>query len=152
MSKHKQNNDGIYFLGESSTDVTGSQYLVQFGGKKILLECGLYQSKSNSYLDSYKINSKKFGFKPSEIDYLFVAHPHVDHCGLIPRLVAQGFNGKIITTPNTAAVMKSLLFNCAFIVADEARILSKRYSRNYSPIYNEDDVSKTLQLIKVSVQ
>ena len=111
MSKHKQNNDGIYFLGESSTDVTGSQYLVQFGGKKILLECGLYQSKSNSYLDSYKINSKKFGFKPSEIDYLFVAHPHVDHCGLIPRLVAQGFNGKIITTPNTAAVMKSLLFN-----------------------------------------
>lgn len=56
MSKHKQNNDGIYFLGESSTDVTGSQYLVQFGGKKILLECGLYQSKSNSYLDSYKIN------------------------------------------------------------------------------------------------
>ena len=67
MSKHKQNNDGIYFLGESSTDVTGSQYLVQFGGKKILLECGLYQSKSNSYLDSYKINSKKFGFKPSEI-------------------------------------------------------------------------------------
>lgn len=148
MSKHKQNNDGIYFLGESSTDVTGSQYLVQFGGKKILLECGLYQSKSNSYLDSYKINSKKFGFKPSEIDYLFVAHPHVDHCGLIPRLVVQGFNGKIITTPNTAAVMKSLLFNCAFIVADEARILSKRYSRNYSPIYSEDDVSKTLQLIK----
>lgn len=61
MSNNKQNNDGIYFLGESSTDVTGSQYLVQFGGKKILLECGLYQSKSNSYLDSYKINSKKFG-------------------------------------------------------------------------------------------
>lgn len=79
---------------------------------------------------------------------MFVAHPHVDHCGLIPRLVAQGFKGKIITTPNTAAVMKSLLFNCAFIVADEARILSKRYSRNYSPIYSEDDVSKTLQLIK----
>lgn len=148
MSKHKQNNDGIYFLGESSVDVTGSQYLVQFGDKKILLECGLYQSKSNSYLDSYKINSKKFAFKPDEIDYLFVAHPHIDHCGLIPRLVAQGFNGKIIATTKTAAVMKSLLFNCAFIVADEARILSKRYNRNYSPIYSEDDVSKTLQLIE----
>ena len=148
MSKHKQNNDGIYFLGESSVDVTGSQYLVQFGDKKILLECGLYQSKSNSYLDSYKINSKKFAFKPDEIDYLFVAHPHIDHCGLIPRLVAQGFNGKIIATTKTAAVMRSLLFNCAFIVADEARILSKRYNRNYSPIYSEDDVSKTLQLIE----
>lgn len=149
MSKHKQNNDGIYFLGESSVDVTGSQYLVQFGDKKILLECGLYQSKSNSYLDSYKINSKKFAFKPDEIDYLFVAHPHIDHCGLIPRLVAQGFNGKIIATTKTAAVMRSLLFNCAFIAADEARILSKQHNRNYSPIYNEDDVSKTLQLIEV---
>lgn len=149
MAKHKQNNDGIYFLGESSTDVTGSQYLVKFGDKKILLECGLYQSKSNSYLDSYKINSKKFAFKPNEIDYLFVAHPHIDHCGLIPRLVAQGFNGKIIATKKTAAVMKSLLFNCAYIVADEARILSKRYNRDYPPLYTEDDVCKSLKLIEV---
>lgn len=91
MSKHKQNNDGIYFLGESSTDVTGSQYLVQFGGKKILLECGLYQSKSNSYLDSYKINSKKFGFKPSEIDYLFVFR-HI-----IPPLLLFVYNSRYET-------------------------------------------------------
>ena len=98
MTKKKRNADGIYFIGESSVDVTGSQYLVTFDDKKILLECGLYQSKSNSYLDSYKINSKKFKYKPSEIDYLFVAHPHIDHCGLIPRLVSQGFTGKIITT------------------------------------------------------
>ena len=130
MTKKKRNADGIYFIGESSIDVTGSQYLVTFDDKKILLECGLYQSKSNSYLDSYNVNTKKFKYKPSEIDYLFVAHPHIDHCGLIPRLVSQGFNGKIITTKNTAAVMKSLLLNCAFIVADEARILSKKYKRD----------------------
>jgi metallo-beta-lactamase family protein len=148
MAKIKQNTDGVYFLGESSADVTGSQYLVQFGGKKILLECGLYQSKSNSYLDSYKINSKKFAFNPSEIDYLFVGHAHIDHCGLIPRLVAQGFKGKIITTKKTAAIMKSLLFNCSFIIADEARILSKRYNRDYSPIYNEDDVCNALKLVE----
>lgn len=144
----KQNKDGIYFLGESSVDVTGSQYLVSFGGKKILLECGLYQSKSNSFLDSYRINSRKFEFKPSEIDYLFVAHTHIDHCGLIPRLVKQGFNGKIIATKNTAAVMKSLLFNCAYIVADEARVLSKRYGREYLPLFDEDDVVDTLKLIE----
>ena len=149
MTKKKRNADGIYFIGESSVDVTGSQYLVTFDDKKILLECGLYQSKSNSYLDSYKINSKKFKYKPSEIDYLFVAHPHIDHCGLIPRLVAQGFAGKIITTKNTAAVMKPLLLNCAFIVADEARILSKKYQRDYQPLYSEKDVYKTLSLIEI---
>lgn len=149
MSKKKRNADGIHFIGESSIDVTGSQYLVTFDGKKILLECGLYQSKSNSYLDSYNINTRKFKYKPSEIDYLFVAHPHIDHCGLIPRLVAQGFSGKIITTKNTAAVMKPLLLNCAFIVADEARVLSKKYHRDYQPLYNEKDVYKTLSLIEV---
>lgn len=149
MTKKKRNADGIYFIGESSVDVTGSQYLVTFDDKKILLECGLYQSKSNSYLDSYKINSKKFKYKPSEIDYLFVAHPHIDHCGLIPRLVSQGFVGKIITTKNTAAVMKPLLLNCAFIVAEEARILSKKYKRDYQPLYDEKDVYKALSLIEV---
>jgi len=149
MSKKKINGDGIYFTGESSNDVTGSQYLVKFGEKKCLFECGLYQSKTNSYLDSYKINSKKFKFDPEEIDYLFVCHPHIDHCGLIPRLVKNGFNGKIITTRNTAIVMKALLLNCAYIVNDEARVLSKRYGRDYAPLYGADDVYKTLDLIEV---
>lgn len=149
MSKKNKNNDGIYFLGESSTDVTGSQYLVSFGDKKILLECGLYQSKSNSYLDSYKVNSQKFKFNPSEIDYVFVNHTHIDHIGLIPRLVKQGFSGKIITTKNTSVIMKSLLLNCAYILADEARVLSKRYNRDYKPIYEEEDVYNTLKLIEV---
>ena len=98
MARKKFKTDGIYFTGQSSNDVTGSQYLVKFGDKQCLLECGLYQSSKNDYLDSYKVNSAKFDFKPSEIDYLFVNHPHVDHCGLVPRLVKEGFNGKIIAT------------------------------------------------------
>lgn len=149
MSKKKPKGDGIYFTGEAANDVTGSQYLVKFGKYQCLLECGLHQSKSNSYLDSYKINSAKFKFKPSEIDYLFVAHPHIDHCGLIPRLVKEGFRGKIITTRNTALVMKSLLLNSCYIVMDEARILSKRYNRHYTPLYEEDDVYNALSLIRI---
>ena len=149
MAKKKINSDGIYFLGQASMDVTGSQYLVQFAGKKILLECGLHQSSSNSYLNSYRINSAKFQFKPKEIDYLFIAHAHVDHCGLVPRLVHNGFRGEIITTRNTALVMKALLLNCAFIVQEEARILSKRYKRSYEPIYTESDVYEALKLVKV---
>ncbi len=149
MAKKKIKGDGIHFLGESSNDVTGSEYLVTFGSKKILIECGLHQASSNDYLDSYKINSAKFAFNPSEIDFLFVAHPHIDHCGLIPRLVKEGFRGEIISTANTAKVMKSLLLNCAFIVQEEAKILSKRYKRIYKPLYGRDDVIDTLQLIRV---
>lgn len=149
MAKKKLKNNGIFFTGKSSEDVTGSQYLVKFGNTQCLLECGLHQSKSNDYLDSYKINSEKFRFKPKELNYVFVAHAHIDHCGLIPRLVKEGFSGKIITTDNTAKIIKPLLFNSCMIIKDEARVLSKRYKREYKPLYDEEDVYKTLDLIKI---
>lgn len=149
MSRKKLKKDGIYFTGKAAEEVTGSQYLVRFGESQCLLECGLHQSQSNSYLDSYKINSEKFKFKPSELDFVFVAHPHIDHCGLIPRLVKEGFRGKIIATKNTSAIMKPLLLNSCYIVAEEAKILSKKYKREYKPLFDEADVHKTLELIEI---
>lgn len=148
MAKKKLKSNGIFFTGKASEDVTGSQYLVRFGDSQCLLECGLHQSRSNDYLDSYKINSEKFQFKPSELDFVFVAHTHIDHCGLIPRLVREGFRGRIIATEDTAQIMKPLLLNSCAIIKEEARILSKRYKRNYSPLYEEDDVYTTLGLIE----
>lgn len=145
--KKKLKDDGILFCGSNAADVTGSMILIKFGGKQILLECGLYQD--NSYLEAYKVNSEKFKFIPSEIDYVFVGHSHVDHVGLIPRLVKEGFRGKIILTYPTSVMAKHLLLNCAFIVADEANILSKRYNREYLPLYSEDDVYNTLKLFCV---
>ena len=119
MAKRKLKDNGIFFTGKSSDDVTGSQYLIKFGDSQCLLECGLHQSQSNDYLDSYKINSEKFKFKPSELNFVFVCHAHIDHCGLLPRLVKQGFSGKIITTENTAKIMKPLLLNsCAIYQYD----------------------------------
>jgi len=109
------------------------------------LECGLFQN--NDYLESHKINSAKFEFKPSEIDYVFVGHCHVDHVGLIPRLVKEGFKGKIIASHATSLLMRSLLLNCAFILESEANTLSNKYKRSYTPIYTEDDVYKTLNYI-----
>ena len=149
MAKKKLKNDGIFFVGKSAEEVTGSQYLIKFGNKQILIECGLNQSQSNDYLDSYKVNSEKFAFKPSEIDYVFVAHSHIDHCGLLPRLVSKGFKGKIITTEITAKIIEPLLKNSCAILKDEARVLSKRYGREYIPLYNDDDVEHTLKLIEV---
>lgn len=141
------NEDGILFCGNNAQDVTGSMTLVKFGGKQFLLECGLYQD--NSYLESFRVNTKKFKFNPNELDYVFLNHSHIDHCGLIPRLVKEGFHGKIIMTYPTSVIVKHLLLNCAFILQDEARILSKRYDREYSPIYTEDDVYNTLQYFSV---
>ena len=147
MSTKKLKGDGIFFTGKASDEVTGSQYLIKFGGRQILLECGLHQSSSNSYLDSYKINADRFRFKPAEIDYVFVAHAHIDHSGLLPRLVKEGFKGRIIATGKTASVIKPLLLNSCYILNDEAKVLSKRYKREYSPIYEEKDVYEALDII-----
>lgn len=128
----------------NAIDVTGSCTYIVFNNKKILLECGLHQSSTNSYLDSYKINSEKFRFDPKEIDYVFICHSHVDHTGLLPRLYKEGCKAKIILNHETALITEALLRNCAFILNDEARILSKRYKREYVPIYTEDDVERVI--------
>lgn len=148
-SKTKLKTNGILFCGKNSEDVTGSQILVKYNNKQILLECGLHQSSTNSYLDSYKVNSEKFNFKPEEIDYVFINHSHIDHIGLLPRLVKEGFKGKIILNNITSTVSEALLKNCSFILEDEARILSKRYNREYQPIYTIDDVERTLDFFYV---
>ena len=135
------------FVGNNAEDVTGSMILIKFANKQILLEAGLYQK--NDYLESYKANTEKFKFKPEEIDYIFIGHCHIDHIGLIPRLVKEGFSGKIIMTYPTSIISKHLLLNCSFILSDEARVLSKRYSRDYAPIYSEDDVYNTFKLYTV---
>lgn len=141
----KKKYNSIHFIGQNADDVTGSCIYLKFNGKHILLECGLYQN--NNYLDSYNINSEKFNFKPSEIDYVFVCHTHIDHIGLIPRLMKEGFHGKIIASHATAQLMKPLLYNCVYILENEANILSSKFKRNYSPIYDESDVKESLKSI-----
>ena len=141
----KKRDNSIHFIGQNADDVTGSCIYLKFNGKHILLECGLYQN--NNYLDSYNINSEKFNFKPSEIDYVFVCHTHIDHIGLIPRLIKEGFHGKIIASHATAQLMKPLLYNCVYILENEANILSSKFKRNYSPIYDESDVKESLKHI-----
>lgn len=147
IGRLKLKSDGIMFVGNNAEDVTGSMTLIKFANKQILLEAGLYQN--NDYLESYKVNTEKFKFKPEEIDYVFVGHCHIDHIGLLPRLVKEGFTGKIIMTYPTSIISKHLLLNCVFILADEARVLSKRYGRDYSPIYSEDDVYNTFKFYTV---
>ncbi len=147
MGKNKLTKDGLLFCGMNSEDVTGSCIYGIFDDKKFLLECGLHQSSSNNYLDSYKANSAKFKFNPKEIDYVFIGHAHIDHCGLLPRLVKEGFEGIVICTEETKQIMIPLLLNCSFILEHEAKILSKKYKREYKNIYEEKDVYELIDKI-----
>ena len=84
-----------FFSGVGS--VTGANFLLQDSKTKILVDCGLLQGTT----DSYTTNGKEFPYNPSEMDYLFLTHAHLDHIGRIPKLVKDGFKGVIYSTPPT---------------------------------------------------
>lgn len=145
MGKKKLKDDGIYLYANNATDVTGSSLYCRINGKQFLIEMGMVQE--NSYLENYKMNSEKLPFDPSELSYVFIGHVHIDHIGMLPRLVKQGFSGKIIVSHATAVLMKPLLLNSSYILQSEANVLSHKYKREYLPIYEEADVYKTLELV-----
>lgn len=145
IAKKKIKDDGVYFLGNNALDVTGSIIYIKFRGRQLLLEMGMVQE--NDYLINYKMNSEKLKFNPAELDYVFINHVHIDHIGMLPRLIKEGFKGKIITSHATAMLMKPLLINSSFILKNEATTLSYKYKRDYSPIYTEDEVYRTLNFV-----
>lgn len=129
----------ITFHGAAQT-VTGSKHLVTLdNGTQILLDCGLFQGHGS---DTDKMN-RDFGFDPRAIDYLVLSHAHIDHSGLIPRLVGQGFKGDIICTPATYALCKILLQDSAKIQENDIRYANKRRLKQgqklFEPLYTMQD-------------
>lgn len=96
-------------------DVTGSCHLLEAGGKRILVDCGLFQS---SHGRDHR-NTDDFGFDPASIDILLLTHAHLDHCGRIPLLVKRGFRGEIITTAATRDLAQLMLLDAAHIEEEE---------------------------------
>lgn len=135
MSKTK-NNNSLTFLGMASSEVTGSSYLIQWAGKKILVECGMHQT--NNLEKDYCTNSRQFNFKPRELDYVFCLHLHADHIGLIPRLVAEGFKGGIIVPKNSIEIAKIMLEDSAHIIAKDCEYLNKCCEKKHKPIYEKE--------------
>ena len=103
----------LTFLGATKT-VTGSNFLLEAAGKKILIDCGLYQGKAVDELENYE----DFAYNPREIDFLLLTHAHIDHSGRIPKLYLDGFGGPIIATKATCEL-------CSIMLPD-----SRTYSRN----------------------
>ena len=144
MAKHKVKST-IKFLGSASEQVTGSQYLIENSGKKILLECGGCQT--NNMERDYQTNSRQFDFKPSELDYVFLGHLHSDHSMLIPKLVKEGFRGNIIVPKGSIPIIKIMLEDSAHIIGKDCEYLNKTRKKNYKPIYEKEDVADALSLI-----
>ncbi len=129
--------------------VTGSKHLITLNNNtKILLDCGMFQGMGEV---TDKLNGY-FGFKPAEITHVVLSHAHIDHCGLLPRLVAEGFAGNIYCTPPTMDLARILLMDSAKIQMQDAEYLNKSRRENEEvteALYSEDDVVKTLSLFKI---
>ena len=130
-------------VGMSSSDVTGSCYLVECtNGEQILLDCGLYQS--GSVLELYKVNKRKFNFKPKNITAVLISHINADHYCLLPKFVADGGNCNFYISEETLDFTKPMLEDSARIMERDAEMLSKRKGKDCAPVYTSNDVINTL--------
>lgn len=131
----------IQFIGGART-VTGSQHLLSINGKKILLECGLFQGRRQ---DTYEKN-KNFKFDPKEIDALILSHAHIDHSGNIPNLVKNGFDGPIYATAATVDLCEIMLRDSAYLQQRDVEWLNKKKKNQGSveALYSVEDVECSL--------
>ncbi|HRE37997.1 MAG TPA: MBL fold metallo-hydrolase [Chitinophagaceae bacterium] len=132
----------ISFHGAART-VTGSKHLLTLkNGKKILLDCGMFQGMGK---ETDMLN-RQFGFNPREIDVMVLSHAHIDHSGLIPKLIAEGFEGKIFCTPATKDLTTVLLQDSAEIQEDDVKYTNKRRAAEglpyLKPLYSVEDAAK----------
>ncbi len=129
----------IAFHGAART-VTGSKHLLTLkNGKKYLLDCGMFQGMGK---ETDAMN-RQFGFEPTEVTHLILSHAHIDHCGLIPKLVKDGFNGKIFCTPATKELTAVMLEDSAGIQENEIKYENKRRAQEglpyLKPLYDTAD-------------
>lgn len=138
------NGQRLTFLGAAGT-VTGSRFLVESGGTRVLIDAGLYQGVR----ELRRRNWDDFPVEPRSIDVVLLTHAHLDHCGYLPRLVQQGFQGRIICTEQTASLAEVVLRDSAHLQEEDAAFANKvGYSRHNPavPLYDADDVAETIRL------
>ncbi|GAB4040253.1 MBL fold metallo-hydrolase RNA specificity domain-containing protein [Spirosoma jeollabukense] len=136
----------IQFFGAART-VTGSKHLITTAsGTQVLLDCGLFQGINTDELN------QQFGFDPAKVDYMVLSHAHIDHTGLIPRLVRQGYKGPIYTTASTIDLCEVMLMDSARIQERDLERVNERRKRRNEPaieaLYDEKDVQQALDQMR----
>ncbi len=138
----------LNFFG-AAQNVTGSCYLVEAGGSRILVDCGLYQER-----DLKERNWDAFPVPPSTIDAVLLTHAHLDHCGRLPKLVKDGFRGRIFCTPATADIAQIIMKDSAVLQEEDVKHKKARHEKQgktspfpYEPLYTAADVEKTVPLL-----
>jgi metallo-beta-lactamase family protein len=130
--------------------VTGSQYYVEADGARLLIDCGMYQERA--YLNR---NWEPCPVRLRDLDAILLTHAHVDHCGLAPKLVQEGFRGPILCTFASADLIELVLRDAAEIQVEDAAFKEKRHRKEgrwgqkpVKPLYNTRDVDRTLRLVE----
>lgn len=137
----------ITFLGAAET-VTGSRFLVESDGARILVDCGLFQGVKRLRLQNWA----PFPVDAASIDAVVLTHAHVDHSGYLPVLVRNGFAGRIWCTPSTAALAGILLPDAAHLQEEDARYANKHRSSRHEPalpLFTQEDAERALDLLHV---
>lgn len=138
----------IQFFGAART-VTGSCYIIDACGARFAVDCGMHQG--NKAIEER--NSNTDAYEPARLDFILVTHAHIDHSGLLPRMVGKGFSKPIYCTAPTLELLEIMLRDSAHIQEMEAEARAKKYSRRgistaVAPLYSMDDVEKTLPLLQ----
>lgn len=132
----------ITFLGGAGT-VTGSKYLVQHGGKQLLVDCGLFQGYKQLRLRNWR----PLPVEPNHVDAVILTHAHLDHSGYVPLLVREGFRGKVWCTPATRDLARILLPDSGHIQEEDAAFANRKGFSKHAPalpLYTEDDAQRSL--------
>jgi len=134
----------VHFFGATRT-TTGSMYLFEINGRRLLLECGLFQGRREESIE----RNRKFPFDPGQIDAVVLSHAHIDHCGNLPNLCRQGFEGNIHCTFATRDLASIMLEDSAEIQRDDAAFVSKKRAQHglppVEPLYSAGDAEKSIR-------
>ena len=136
----------ITFYGAAQT-TTGSMHLVEANGKRILLDCGLYQGHRKEAFEK----NRNLPIDASAIDYVILSHAHIDHSGNLPQLVRQGFRGRVFARQSTCELCNIMLRDSCFLQKRDLEYVNKRRRKEgkklFEPLYEESDVEALMQLM-----